>query len=250
MNTPRSSSNGFLAIVCLGILAICGYKVYQDRLERERLAGITPAPAPTQRKPIEHAIAVTRVIEPHYVDLFADLNKDRPMDLVPVMTITRERIRDKHAAAEGDKKAVYDLAVKVLDAMISAGEERTQALESILKADAQPRTALETGRTVNTSNQLFLNSQIKRSSESLKRRKPSVENLFAQLRTAERNWNTHLPKNAPLEIYEIPSISHPVITVEANTRDNSLEQKAYGQRRAVYPWRRTYYDRYGYPQGY
>jgi hypothetical protein len=39
--------------------------------------------------------------------------------------------------------------------------------------------------------------------------------------------------------------------VDANvTRENPLEQKAFNQRRAIYPWRRTYYDRYGYPRGY
>jgi hypothetical protein len=248
MNTPRSSSNGFLAIVCLGILAICGYKVYQDRLERERLANIKPQ---TPRKPTEHAITASRLIEPHYVELFTDLNKDKPMDLVPAMTITRERIVDKHVGADGDKKAVYDLATKVLDAMIAAGEERTQALEAILKTDAQPRAALETGRTLNTSNQLFLESQTKRFTESLKRKKPSVDNLFSKLRTAERDWNARLPKDSPPEIYEIPQLPPALITVDANvTRENPLEQKAFNQRRAIYPWRRTYYDRYGYPRGY
>lgn len=251
MDTPRSSSNGLLVIVCLGLLALCGYKVYQDRLERERLANMPPPPKPrpaTPAPPREQTITVSRVIEPLYVDLFSDLNKDNPVDLVPQMTIARERILDKQAAAAKDKQAVYDLGTKLLDGMISAAEERTQALEALLKAASQPRAALDGGQSMTSSHQHFVAAHLRRGTESLKRRKNPLDTHFAQLRTAEREWNTRLPKNSPQEAYDMANIPPAIITVDVEARQNPLEQKAYDQRRAVYPWRRIYYDQYGYPR--
>lgn len=253
MDTPRSSSNGIIAVVCVTLLGLCGYKVYQDHLERERLAKLPPPSTPRPKatpKPVVYSIAVSRLIEPIYFDLFSELNKDDPYDLVPKMTIARERILDKEAEAEQSKKPVYTIAAKLLDGMIPAGEERTEALEVLLKTAAQPRASLETDRTVSSSNQHFFASQLRRVTESLRKRKPALDTLFSQLRNAEREWNTRLPKDAVPEIYDVGNIPSALITVEAQARQNPLEQKAYDQKRAVYPWRRTYYDQYGYPRSY
>lgn len=227
--------------------------MYQDQIERQRLANLpapaTPTPRPkTTPKPVVYSIAVSRVIEPIYFDLFSDLNKDAPYDLVPKITVARERILDKESEAAADKKSVYTLAVKLLDGMVAAGDDRTEALEVLLKTAAQPRAALETERTVNSSNQHFLASQLRRGTEGLKKRKPALDALFAQLRNAERDWNSRLPKNALPENYDMGNVPSALISVEADARQNPLEQKAYDQRRSVYPWRRAYYDQYGYPR--
>jgi len=261
MDTPRSSTNGILIIVCLGILGLCGYKLYQDHLERERLARIpvvakatprpiTPRPATPAPKPIKYAITASRLIEPHYIQLFSNLSRENPIDLVPMLTIIRERILDKHAAAPKEKQLIYELATKVLDAMIAGGEERTQALESLLKTAAQPAGSLESKLSSSTSTQHFLEIQTKRLSESLMRRKPAVENLLAQLRNAERQWNSRLPNDSFSETYDVTAFPPAIITVDAEVRSNPLEQKAYDKRRAIYSWRRSYYDRYGYPRNY
>jgi hypothetical protein len=260
MDAPRSSSNGILTIVCLGILALCGYKLYQDHLERERLAELsriaksTPRPAtpratPPPPKPIEYAITASRQIEPYYIQLFADLDRNNPIDLVPPITIVRERVLDKHATASKEKQVVYEFATKLLDGMTAAAEERTQALESLLKTAAQPRTALDASRNTGTSNQIFLEAQTKRLREALMRRKPAVDNLFAQLRNAERQWNIRLPNDSPLEMYDIGAFAPAIITADVETRSNPLEQRAY-DRRTIYPWRRSYYEQYGYPRNY
>jgi hypothetical protein len=261
METPQPSSNGFLTVVCLGILALCGYKLYQDHLERERLAQMsrvakatprpaTPRPTTPPPKPIEYAITASRLIEPHYVQLFSDLNRENPIDLVPTISIVRERVLDKHVTAPKEKQVVYELATKVLDGMIASAEERTQALESLLKTAAQPRGALESTNNKNTSNQLFLETQTKRLKESLMRKKPAVDNLFAQLRNAERLWNSRLPNDSLPETYDIAAIPPALITVDVENRSNPLEKRAYDQRRAIYPWRRSYYEQYGYPRNY
>jgi hypothetical protein len=236
MDTPRSSSAALITIISLGILAVCGYKLY---LGRQKL---TPSAKP---EPREYAVKATTLLEPWYEKLFSDFNLENPTDLVPVLTILRERIQDKRAGAEKDKQVLYDRAVELMDGMISGAEERTQALEALLKTAAQPRTTLETTRSMSSSNDHFLAAQMKRSMESLKRRKPALDNLFAQMSRAERDWNAHLPKNAAPESYKFPGIV-PVITVDSEPRRNPLEQKAYDQRK----WRRTYYDQNGYPRSY
>jgi hypothetical protein len=76
-----------------------------------------------------------------------------------------------------------------------------------------------------------------------------VDQLFVQVRTAERDWNKHAGKNATVERYDLPPKTPVYVTLDqAPTAANPLEQRAYDQRRAVSPWRQTYYDRYGYPQ--
>ncbi|HET6409879.1 MAG TPA: hypothetical protein VFG14_18460 [Chthoniobacteraceae bacterium] len=247
MDAPRSSSNGFLTIVCVGILALCGYKLYHDKQEKDRQSN-QPVPIKSARKVPETMITVSQLIEPHYVELFSDLNRNNPVDLVPLLTISKERILDFRARSNEPKQAVFDHAAKLLDGMIVAAEERTQALESVLKTAARSRSTLDAPQATVTSNDLFLGTQTKRLVESLQRKKPALDTQFAALRTAEREWNSKLPPHAWADKYNIPNWPSAIITVEADARNNPLEKKAYDQRRSVYSWRQDYYDRYGYPR--
>lgn len=202
------------------------------------------------QKPAEKAIGITRVIEPYYVDLFSDLNVEYPVDLVPVLTIARERLLDRHATADKERKAIYELGAKLLEGMKDVAEQRTQLLEALLKSAARPNSTLETTQPMNSSGQHFLAGQARRSNEALKRRRQPLDSLFIQLRTAEREWNARLPENARQETYNFKGLPYAVITVQAEARQNPLEQRAYDQKRAVYPWRSSYYDQYGYPRSY
>src|SRR4029434_1319805 len=118
-------------------------------------------------------------------------------------------------------------------------EERTQALEALLKSAGLPRTSLDAATTTNTSNQHFLDNQAKRLREALNRRKPAVDNSFAQLRAAERKWNAALPTDSQPETYDLGTLPPAIITVEVDARRNPLENRAYDQR-TIYPWRRSY----------
>ena len=80
------------------------------------------------------------------------------------------------------------------------------------------------------------------------RKKPALDNLFAQLRNAERLWNNQLPKDSQPETYDAAEVSPAIISVEVETRSSPLEKRAYDQRRTV--WRHSYYERYGYPRNY
>jgi hypothetical protein len=189
MDTPRSSSNGFFALVCIGILAICGYKFYHDR--------------PTPQK-----IAVSRLVEPDYKRLFSEFDLNYPMDYVPKLSIARDRIHEKQKQADKDKQAVYGMAITLLDGMIDAGEERTQAMEAILRSAAKPRSSLDAGRAVHPASDLFLQSEMRRSYEALRRRKPALDKLLAQYQNAENQWNARLPERSLWEKYDVPSHHH------------------------------------------
>lgn len=234
MHPPRSSSNGLYAIVCLGLLALCGFKFYQDHFKQQK-RWQTPS----------------RAIEPLYTALFSDLNKDNPVNLVPQIKAIRERILD-HRATAAEGHGAYDLAAKLLEGMVVAGEERTQALESLLKTAAQPRGRLDSKHSTTSTNDHFLAIQVQRRTESLRRRKPALDSLFAQLRTAEREGNAKVPQIPLSESHGTEAIAPALVKVAAQTRNNPLERKAY-DRRTVSPWRRAYNDRNGYqpyPYGY
>ena len=209
---------------------------------RDRVSVSQETPKPKKK---EYLVAVSGLIEPFYAELFSELNRDNPVDVVPSLTIVRERILDKQSGREADRQAVYSLAVKLIDGMIDAGEERTQALETLLRLAAQPRAALESDRTA-SSKQLFLDTQTRRSMESLKRRKPPLDPLFTQLRTAENNWNSRLSKSALTEQLGLSGLPPAIVTLdEGLTRQNPLEQKAYDQHRVTNSSRQRYYEQYG-----
>lgn len=234
MDTPRPSSNGLLVIVCLALLSLCGYKVYRDY----------STPAPIATVPSEGtAIAVSRLIEPAYRDLFSKLDPARPFDFVPRLTFIREGISDKSAEAPIDKKAVYDLSIRLLDRMIPIAEERTESLEALLKTKSRPRSNLEATAMMDPSDH-FLDQQMRRGNDALNQRKLALDSLWAQLQDAEREWNKQLPKNSLPETYKIKKRPQLAIRIETNARQNPLDRTAYDRR----PWHRVYYDNYGYPR--
>jgi hypothetical protein len=233
MSTPRSSSTGFYVIVCLALLAVCGYKVYHD--------------GQANLFRTEYAIAVTRVIEPIYADLFSELNVHNPIDLIPRMTATRELILDKQSGANVNKRTVYGTAIKLLDGMIVAGEERAVALEALLKTSKQPR-ALETQRTMTSAGQVFVDAQKRRSMDALMLRKQGLDKLLVQVRREERDWNAGLPKNLLPEQYDLSHVPRSFVRVDAPmANQNSLDQKSYNQRGMSM---RKRYEQYGDQGGY
>jgi hypothetical protein len=242
MDNSRSSSNsGIYLIVILIILAVCGYKWYQDKQRAAAGSGVMAK---------QSIVAVSQRIEPTYDLLFSELNKDKPLDLVPTLTIMRARVVDKQsrAAAERERQDAYNAAIKLIDGMIVVAEERTQALGELMKIAAQPPKALENYR-MEPSNQHFLESQKRRSTESIKRKKPGLDTLFSQLQTAEKAWNAHQPSSALTEKYNFPT-RPPVITLDYQlARQNPLEQQAYGQTRIQPSWRQQYYDENGFRPG-
>lgn len=234
MDTPRPSSHGLLVFVCLALLSLCGYKVYRDYFAPPSIPTV-----PSQGT----AIAVTRLIDPAYRDLFSKLDPGRPFDHVPRLTFIREGIFDKSDGAPTDKHAVYQLSIRLLDGMIPVAEERTESLEELLKTKSRPRSNLGITPMMDPSDH-FMDLQLRRGNDALKQRKLALDSLWAQLQDAEREWNRRLPKNSLPETYKVQRRPPLLIQIETNARLNPLDQTAYDHR----PWRRVYYDQYGYPR--
>jgi len=220
MDTPRTSSNGLIVVISLGLLALCGYKLYRG--------WHTP--------PTEYAIVVTRQIEANYSELFSDLDVARPLDLVPRIEITRDQVLSKRLNASKEKQAVYDEALRLLKAMMETAQERTQSLETLLKTAAQPRGTLETSPAMTSSSQHFFALQLRRGNESLQKQKPGMDRLFAQVRASEREWNARLPDGTPEETYNFQRPRSNLIRVNTASRQNPLDHEAYDKRRAIVPW--------------
>lgn len=238
MYTPRPPFNGLFATVLLGFATFCG-----NAHAQAPAAPATPA-APTTPAPTESAterpIGLSAVFERYYQDLFSELKTDNPADLVPPLALARDRLLDKSAKVNTEKKAVYDLGIKLLDNMRAVAEERTQYLVALLKTAARPSASLESAKSTSTSNQHFLTLQIQKSNDALKRKKPALDAMFAQLKTAERTWNARFPDGMRAESYNFKGLWYPMI--------EGLDQKASNQNPANYPWRSAYYQRYGAPK--
>ncbi|RYD63805.1 MAG: hypothetical protein EOP84_33310 [Verrucomicrobiaceae bacterium] len=250
-------------VTLLGVLAL-GLLIYKHHTGRMKAAAERAAqraaeaaaararmekPARKPKKPPQlEAIALSRVLEPHYRDLFSSLDQHRPEDLVPPLEITKERILDMQTHAEPEKQVVYSRGITLLNGMIALAEERTKTLEAMLKT-AAGRSSLDSPNAVSTSTSFFTQTTIKRWEEEKARHKARLDQLFTALRTAERDWNKRAGKNALVERYDLPTDSAPVLVTVDHVAPpaNPLERKAYDQRR-VTPWRSSYYDRYGYPQ--
>lgn len=209
---------------------------------REAALPRTPAPAPI------HAVSISRSLEPMYADLFADLDRTMPLDLVPPLEIVRERILDKKVLVEPAKRAVYDLGNDLAVAMIDVAEERTKALRSLLETTARGKSSLDTTHSTTTTGAFFAQSAVKRWDEERRRRRSQTDQLFVRVRNAEREWNQRLPTDAAVDSFDPPTISPPTITVDFPTGSaSSLEIGTYG-RSTNYSWRRSYYNQSGYPR--
>jgi hypothetical protein len=258
---PLRIMKNFLAILVVIAAAFALYYYHNQQVEtaaleaaararRDALNSIprrTPEPAPP---PIVHAVAVSRGLESLYNEVFADLNRQQPVDLVPPLQMTREHILDAKVRADPGMQSVYDLGEKVTASMVDVAEERTKALQSLLEATVRPQAALDGKNATTTTNGFFAQTATRRWDDERRRRKANVDALMAALRNAERNWNQRLPADAPADSYDAPPHQQVLITVEAAPRSNPLEREAYNQRRATYPWRTVYYDQYGYRHTY
>ena len=232
-----------LVLLAIGCLAVGAYKIHSDRVkDAAELAAIEARAA----QPRGQAVGLTKVIEPFYNELFSDLNQNDPADLVPPLETVRERILDKQTHAEAEKQPIYDLAIRLLTAMAAVGEERTKTLQSLLQA-AQTKASLEGQNSMTRSGAFFAQSVAKRWDDERRRRKPPLDQMFAQLRSAEREWNKRLGEDAKVENYKVPRRAPVYITADQVAPANPLDRNAYNQQRVVYPWRATYYSQYGYP---
>lgn len=232
MYIPHPPFNGLFATVLLGMVAFCG------NAHAQAPAAPAPAPAPAAPAPAspdssvpERPVGLSAVLEPYYQHLFSELKTDYPADLVPPLTLARERLLDKSTKVVAEKKAVYDLGLKLLDNMKAVAEERTQSLMALLKAAARPSSSLDTAKSTASTNEHFLKLQLQKANDSLKRKKPALDAMFTQLKTAERAWNARFPEGTRAENYNFKALSYPIISKEAG-----------------YPWRSNYYQRYGIPK--
>jgi hypothetical protein len=252
--SAEGSMRHVLALTLLALAAFVLYRVHEERVRTvaEEVAAKAKAqalrsikPAPPAEPPPRGAVAISRVVEPHYAELFADLNQQQPTDLVPPLEITKERILDKKTHVEAAKQPVYTLGISVLDAMIAVGEERTRSTHALLQAAARGPGTLDAPRGSGfNSGSLFVQGVMKRWEEERRRRKVVVDQLLDRLRTAERDWNRQAGEHAPVDEYDLPAANPVLITAQPTTGQSQLERDAYDQRRVMYPWRRSYYDQY------
>jgi hypothetical protein len=206
---------------------------YTSELEKIRAKSMKPAPM--------QAVAISRMLEDWYTALFSNLNQTAPQDLVPPLTVARERLLDSKALVEPAKQPIYDTAVNLLNRMIAVAEERTRGLESLTSAEANPRGSLDSKQSVVGSRTFFANSAMRKWEETRKQTKPSVDQLYTALRNQERVWNQKAGPDAAVDSYDLGSLAPVLITAETPASSSSLNQGTYGQSR---PWRRTYYTRY------
>jgi len=93
-------------LVLVGVAIFCVYRFHEDRVkqvaeearaaERRRLKPRRQHANP-RHKLRPHLYAISRKLEPVYIALFSTLNSSNPVDLVPPLTLTRERLLDKKA---------------------------------------------------------------------------------------------------------------------------------------------------------
>ncbi len=187
-------------------------------------------------------VEISRNLEKSYTDLLADLNQANPVDLVPTLSVIRERLRDKRIQVEAARQPIYDAGDALLVAMIDTGEERTSALQSLLQA-AERKNVLEKQGSLTSTAAFFAQGAVKKWADERSRRKPGLDQLMGQLRQMEREWNQRTTAASGVDSFDSPNIPAARITVDATVSANSLERGAYNQDR---PWRRYYYDSTGY----
>lgn len=243
-----------VTLLAVGALVFAGYKLHTDQVKSaaDQAAAAARSEAlqtKTSKSGVLNAVALSRAIEPLYKDLISPLDQTHPADLVPQLQITRERILDVQAHAEEEKRSVYAQGVTLIDAMIACAEERTKALESLVRA-AKGKSSLDSPTATSSSSAFFAQTSIKRWEDEKSRRKPALDQLFTQLRNTEREWNKRVGKDARVERYDLPDNTPVYVNIDAPvTAPNPLERRAYDQRQTgIYSWRRAYYDRYGYPR--
>jgi hypothetical protein len=247
-----------LALVVIVFSVVILYRTHQDRLKtataeaaaiaradalRSRATPVPPPPA-TPAPPAQ--VLISRKIEQTYIDLMGPVDGSQPYDLVPPIQLMKERLMDSHAKTNGAKQAIYERAIQLATAMEAAAEERTRALESMVNHLTRARSALDQANST-TTGAFFAQSAKSKWDAEVRRRKPPLDQLFASLRAQEREWNKIADGTLAPDDFESANIPPPTITADPTaSTTNPLERGTYNDRRAIYPWRRAYYDQVGY----
>jgi hypothetical protein len=240
-------------LVAIAVIAFCVYKYRTDKAggaakpalvegaeDSEFQAGGKANPAPGQ------GVAIARALDPFYKRLFADLDRKKAEDLVPPLTVTRERLAAGKAAVEPAKHGVYDLGILLTARMIDTAEERTKALEAVLQAAANEKSSLDSKGTLAASKAFLAEATARRWEDEKRRRKVVIDQLMERLRAAETQWNAGLAEGAPTDNYDIARLDPVFVSVETKVVGASaLDQSKHNQTRTMYPWRRAYYQKYG-----
>jgi hypothetical protein len=246
-----------LAFVLIIGIAFVTFKVHQDRVDAaaERAAAVAaertraelakkPKPAPKPPKEPEiHAVSLSRPLEPQYLEVFSPINLASPADLVIPLELTRERILDEMTRVPAAEKPVYQSAADFVANLVDAAEERTKAIQAGMIARSKSG-ALDSKTSPNTTGSFFAQGASRRWEEQKKQLKQRADQMLARLRNAEREWNARVPANAYVDSFDPPQIVAVFVTAEPEVRSNPLERGTYNERRALYPWRRTYYGTY------
>jgi hypothetical protein len=255
-----------LALALIGIIAFCAYHYHQDNLtaateeaaseaRQKALAEAAqaarnkpkPAPAPEQKPapPPITPVALSRTIEPMYTSLMAEIDPAYPVDYVPQMEITKERILDKQSTVEAEKKGAYDAASALLIGMIAAAEERTKISIAVVKTQAAKPTALDSSSASGTNRAFFVQGVVNRWTDERARRKPALDAQFSKLRQIERDWNQKASPTENPDTYDLPEMV-PLVITQQNTSEtnNPLNRPAVSGSQSVFPWRDSYYGRY------
>jgi hypothetical protein len=157
-----------LALVAIVLSVLVIYTVHQDRVRKAAAEAdaLARSEAFKWKRPPQSdrpsAVGISRLIEPTLLELFGPLDEEFPADLVPPLQIVKERILDKRQHAIAAKQSVYDQAIRTLDLMIAAAEERTGVLDAVLRINARPASPLDAPNTGTNSKTFFLQTTVKR----------------------------------------------------------------------------------------
>jgi hypothetical protein len=126
--------------------------------------------------------------------------------------------------------------------MMEIAEERTAALHAMLRAQ-KAKGALDANTGLTSTREFFAQGAARRWEEQKRSLKARADQVYAQLRNAERDWNVGATPGAPSDSFERPGIPPVYDTSEPETEArNALERGAYNYKRR-YIWRTSYYNR-------
>jgi len=183
------------------------------------------------------AVNIAAILQPQRDVLASPITTRRPLDLVPPLTFFREKILDHQTRAPAEKKPVYDTALEVVDEMLKVANERTQALQALIKGTRQMPGSLDAREAdMRKTNAFFGQTVVKRWDDRSKVLMPKVDQLLLKLRDVEMTWNHSLQGSVPMESWETPNFNRSLVRMD-DDEEGTLERGAYDQRRNVIPRR-------------
>ena len=190
----------------------------------------------------KQAVAPSHVIEPFYGELFGPLSAVQPSDLVPPLKLLKERILAKQASAEPEKRALYDKTIALLNGMIPLAQERTKALEAVVKG-AKTKASLDSPYAPTSTTAFFARTTSQQWEQLKARQKPILDQMLIQLRTAENELNKRVGPKAEVEGYNLPEYTPVAVTVGTPASGG-----ASAQRSSSNPWGSSPYGTPAHPQ--